>query len=92
MDKKVKRERKIWSCPTFKEAPSTKDEEGQEEEGGEVVQGSDHHTFGAWEGFFGGGCTCAFIHCEVEAGAAGGNWEGVVEVGESQGAGDDVRR
>jgi len=66
----------------FKEAPSTKDEEGQEEEGGEVVQGGDHHTFGA----------CAFIHCEVEAGTAGGNWEGVVEVGESQGAGDDVRR
>ena len=29
--------------------------------------------------------------CEVVAGAAGGDWEGVVEVGESQGAGDRFR-
>ena len=30
--------------------------------------------------------------CEVVAGAAGGDWGGVVEVGESQGAGDCFRR
>ena len=66
---------------TFKEAPSTKDYKGQEEVCGEVVQGGRHHT----------SCACAVVHCEVEAGTAGGSWEGVVKVGESQGAGDGFR-
>ena len=92
MDKKVKRERKIWSCPTFKEAPSTKEQEGQEEVGGEVVQGGHHDTRGAWIGFKGSVVTCAVGGCEVEAGAAVGDRGGVVEVGECQGAGGRFRR
>ena len=36
--------------------------------------------------------TCAVGGCEVEAGAAVGDRGGVVEVGESQGAGDRFRR
>ena len=49
---------------TFKEAPSTKDEEGPEEVGGEVVQGGDHHTWGLVAGFV----ACAVGSCEVVAG------------------------
>ena len=76
---------------TFKEAPSTKEQEGEEEVGGEVVQGGDHHTPGAWIGLKGSVVTCAVGGCEVEAGAAVGDRGGVVEVGESQGAGDRFR-
>ena len=72
--------------PTFKEAPGSKDHKGQEEVGREVVQGGEHHTCAAWEEFMGKLC------CAVEAGAAGGDWKGVVKVGESQGAGDGFRR
>ena len=78
--------------PTFKEAPSTKEQEGQEEVGGEVVQGGHHDTRGAWIGLKGSVVTCAVGGCEVEAGAAVGDRGGVVEVGESQGAGDRFRR
>ena len=39
--------------PTFKEAPNTKEQEGQEEVCGEVVQGGHHHTRGAWIGLKG---------------------------------------
>ena len=80
--------------PTFKEAPNTKEQEGQEEVGGEVVQGGHHDTRGAWIGLKGSvvTCECAVGGCEVEAGAAVGDRGGVVEVGECQGAGGRFRR
>ena len=80
--------------PTFKEAPNPKEQEGQEEVGGEVVQGGHHDTRGAWIGLKGSvvTCECAVGGCEVEAGAAVGDRGGVVEVGECQGAGGRFRR
>ena len=76
---------------TFKEAPNTKDQEGKEEVGGEVVKSGHHHTRGAWIDLVGDSVTCGVGSPEVEAGTARGDWGGVVEVGESQGAGDGFR-
>ena len=47
------RKKKYEMYPTFKEAPNTKEQEGQEEVGGEVVQGGHHDTRGAWIGLNG---------------------------------------
>ena len=63
------REGKIY--PTFKEAPNTQDQDGQEEVVGEVIQGGGHHTRGAW--IYGGWVLCVVGRCEVVEGAAGGD-------------------